>query len=157
MEGCVSLIIYFIVSGCCLGLEASSQLDHLKFRAYKASQQFIQYAFGSYSYVDEYGQFCESWYPSYSLRLLSMYGSFIPTWPFETQSIQSLTTIPTVYILGPTQIGLNMEGCVSLVIYFIVTCCCLGPEAWFKFDHLKRRASKASQQFIQYIFWVPPR
>ena len=155
IRGWVSLVIYLIVSGCVLGPEAWSKLDHLKLRASKASQQFIQYAFGSHSYVDKYGRFCESWYPSYSLRLLSR------SW--SSSQLDHLNKHPkppnnsySVY-LCPTRIGLNMEGCVSLVIYFIVSGCCLGPEAWFQLDHLKCRASKASQQFIQYIFSVPPR
>ena len=69
----------------------------------------------------------------------------------------SLTTIHTVYIMGPTQIGLNTGGCVSLVIYLIVSSCCLGPEVSYQLDHLKLRVSTASQQFILYIFCVPPR
>ena len=100
MRGCVSLVIYLIVSGCYQGPEASSQLDNLKLIASKASQQFMH---------------C---------------------------------------ILGHTQIGLNIGGCVNLVIYLIVSGCCVGPEASSKLDHLKLRASKASQKYIQCIFGI---
>ena len=85
----------------------------------------------------KYGGFCEPSYLFYSLWLLSRSWSLIPTWPFETQSIKSLTTIHTVYILCPTQIGVNMGGCVILLIYIIVSDCCLGPETWSQLDHLK--------------------
>ena len=53
---------------------------------------------------------CLGWcyYLFYSLWLLFRALSFIPTWPFETQSIQSLTTIHTVYFWCPTTIGLHM-------------------------------------------------
>ena len=85
---------------------------------------------------------CESCYLFYSLWLLSRSGSFIQTQPFQTQSIQSLTTINTVYILGPTHIGLNVGGCVSLDIYFTFSGCWLGPKDSYQHDHLKLRASK---------------
>ena len=62
-----------------------------------------------------------------------------------------------IYILGSIQIGLNMGGFVSLFIYIIVSGCCLSPEAWSQLDHLRLRASKASQQFSQCIFWVQVR
>ena len=45
MGGCVSLVIYLIVYSCCLGPEASSQLNHLKFRASKPSHHFIECLF----------------------------------------------------------------------------------------------------------------
>ena len=48
MVGRMSLIIYFIVSACCLVPEASFQLDHLKLNAFKASRQFIPCTFGSH-------------------------------------------------------------------------------------------------------------
>ena len=62
-----------------------------------------------------------------------------------------------VYFWGPILIGLKMGGRISLIIYFIVSACCLGPEATFKLDHLKLKASKASKQFIPCLFEVPPR
>ena len=61
-----------------------------------------------------------------------------------------------VYFWGPILIGLKMGGRISLIIYFIVSACCLGPEATFKLDHLKLKASKASKQFIPCLFEVPP-
>ena len=48
------------------------------------------------------------YYLFYSLWLFFTSLSFIPTWPFETQSIQSPTTIHTVYLWCPTMIGLHM-------------------------------------------------
>ena len=50
----------------------------------------------------------ECYYMFYSLWLFLRAKSFIPTWPFETQSIQSLTTIHTVYFWCPTTIGFQM-------------------------------------------------
>ena len=50
----------------------------------------------------------ECYYIFSSLWLLFRALSFIPTWPFKTQSIQSLTTIHTVYPWCPTTIGLHM-------------------------------------------------
>ena len=151
----MSLVIYLLVYGCCLGPKAWSQLDRLKLRASKASQQFIQYAFGSHSYVDKYGRFCESWYPSYSLRLLSR------SW--SSSQLDHLNKNPkppnnsySVY-LCPTRIGLNMEGYVSLVINFIVSSYCIGPKTSSQLDLLKLMASKASQQFTQCVFWIPYR
>ena len=44
----MSLIIYFIVSACCLGPEESFQLDHLKLNSFKASKQFIPCIFGNH-------------------------------------------------------------------------------------------------------------
>ena len=96
----MSFVIYLIVSGCCQGPEASSQLDHLKIRASKVSQQFI------------------------------------------------------LYIFCPTQKGLNRGGWVNRNICSIVSGCYLGPKALSQLDHLKLRASKASQQFTQCIFEV---
>ena len=55
--------------------------------------------------------------------------------------------------LGPTMIELKMVGRMSLIIYFIVSACCLAPEASFQLDHLKVNAFKASQQFKLCIFW----
>ena len=53
---------------------------------------------------------------------------------------------------GPTMIGLKMVGRMSLIIYFIVSACCLVPEASFQLDHLKLNAFKASRQFIPCTF-----
>ena len=99
MLGRISHTIYFIVSACCLGPEASFQIDHLKLKTFKASQQFVPCIFGV-----------------------------------------------------PTMIGLKMVGRMSLIIYFIVSACCLVPEASFQLDHLKLNAFKASRQFIPCTF-----
>ena len=88
--------------------------------------------------------------------MLSWSWSLIPTWPLETQRFHSLTTIHTVYILGLTKIGLNIGGCVSHVIYLIVSDCCLGPEGFSQLNHLKFRASKPSHQFIHLWFVSHP-
>ena len=153
MVGRRSLIIYFIVSACCLVPEASFQLDHLKVNAFKASQQFILFIFGSHHDRVKIGGPDESYHLFYGLCLLFRSWSIISIWPFETQCIQNLTTIHTVYFWGHTLIGLKMVGRMSLIIYFIVSACCLGPDASLQLDHLKLNEFKASQQFIQFIFW----
>ena len=126
MVGRMSLIIYFIVSACCLGPDASLQLDHLKLNEFKASQQFIQCIFGSHHDRVTNGGPDKSYHLFCSLCLLFMSWSIISIWPFETQCIQNLTTIHTVYFWGHTLIGLKMVGPMSLIIYFIVSACCLG-------------------------------
>ena len=98
MVGRMSLIIYFIVSACCLVPEASFQLDHLKLNAFKASRQFIPCTFGSHHDRVKNGRPDESYHQ------------------------------------------------------FIVSACCLGPDASLQLDHLKLNEFKASQQFIQFIF-----
>ena len=50
----------------------------------------------------------DCYYLFYSLWLLFRALSFIITWLFETQSIQVLTTIHTVYLCCPTMIGLHI-------------------------------------------------
>ena len=98
MVGRMSLIIYFIVSACCLVPEASFQLDHLKLNAFKASRQFIPCTFGSHHDRVKNSRPDESYHQ------------------------------------------------------FIVSACCLGPDASLQLDHLKLNEFKASQQFIQFIF-----
>ena len=113
--------------------------------------------FGSHHEKVKYLRFCKFSYICYSLWLLSRSLSFIPTWPFEIQWIQTVTTIHTVYILGLTKIGLNTGVVWVFFIYLIVSGCCIGPKPSSQLDRLKMRPSKFSQQFIQCIFWVPPR
>ena len=98
----------------------------------------------------------ESYFIFYSLYLFFRSGSFIPSWPLEDKSLQTLKTIHTADIWGPTLIGLKMGGWVSLIIYYIVSADCLGPEASLQVDHLKLKDSGASQQFLRCIFRVPP-
>ena len=50
-----------------------------------------------------------------------------------------------------------MGGCVSPVIYLIVSDCYSGPKTSSQLNHLKLKISKASLHFIQCIFSVPHR
>ena len=153
--GCVSHVIYLIVSDCCLGPEGFSQLNHLKFRASKPSHQFIHLCFGSHPDRVKYGG-------CVSLVIYLIVSSFCigPEASSQHHHLKIRASkswqqfIEWIFWSHPKRV--RYSGVWSLVFYIIVGCC-LGPEASSQLDHVKFRASKPSQQFIQCIFWVRPR
>ena len=156
MVGRMSLIIYFIVSACCLGPDASLQLDHLKLNEFKASQQFIQFIFGSHHDRVTNGGPDKSYHLFYSLCLLFRSWSIISIWPFETQCIQSLTIIHTVYFWVPpwdrAKIGGPDES------YHLFYSLCLLFSSWSIIPTLpfETQCSQILTTIHTVYFWVPP-
>ena len=152
----MSLVIYLIVSDCYLGPDTFSQLNHLKLRASKPSHQFIHLCFGSHPDRVKYGG-CVS-------LVIYLIVSGLCIGPEASSQHHHLKIrasqswqqfIEWIFWSHPKRV--RYRGVWSLVIYIIVSGCCLGPEASSQLDHVKFRASKPSQQFIQCIFLVTSR